>query len=573
MMKWFYDLKIAVKLLISFVVLALIAGIVGLVGVINIRTIDSKYSSLFEDFGVALGDVGDVSAYLQQIRVKLRDVIIAKDMSEKNTYVQDIRNLDQKIKDSMTKFKNSLKTSQGQQLFDELQEGFDAFDPIRDKIISLALAGQEEQAISVVRNEGSAPVKAIDEAVNQLVDLKKSTGRQYSVQYSRNTSTTVYTMLIVVAVAMIMAVCFGIFISRIINKPLMELMGAANKIANGNLNVEVEASTKDEIGDLSKAFDKMARSMNEVLTGINSSAEQVAAGARQVSASGQMLSQSSTEQASSIEEITSSMTEVAAQTTQNAESAREASMLAANVQDRAGEGNQQMQEMLKAMEAINDSSTSISKIIKVIDEIAFQTNILALNAAVEAARAGQHGKGFAVVAEEVRNLAARSAHAAKETTDMIEGSIKKVDLGTKIANQTAEALDKIVNGIAKTAELVVNIAAASNEQAAGINQVNQAIEQVAQTVQTNSATAEESASASEELSSQAEVLKNMVMKFELKDIGAAIQHYINENDRYAAMRNCQKEHYSNLNLEGKNEAAVGSVKMKIALDDREFGKY
>ena len=294
-----------------------------------------------------------------------------------------------------------------------------------------------------------------------------------------------------------------------------EISEVLAQISDGNLNVQTHANYMGDFIAIRDSLADIISSMSEVMGDIGQTADQVASGSRQVSDGSQALAQGSTEQASAIQELTASIAEIASQTKQNAINANHANDLAAVAKVNAEKGNEHMKEMLGSMKEINQSSENISKIIKTIDDIAFQTNILALNAAVEAARAGQHGKGFAVVAEEVRNLAARSAEAAKETTVLIEGSIQKVQNGTKIANETASSLIEIVDGVEKAANLVAGIADASNEQASGIAQVNKGIEQVAQVVQNNSATAEESAAASEELSSQAEILKGMVAKFKI----------------------------------------------------------
>ena len=332
---------------------------------------------------------------------------------------------------------------------------------------------------------------------------------------------------------------------------ISEISFVLGEMSKGNLDVGISAEYRGDFVALKDSINGIVGSLNEVLGEIGTAADQVASGTKQVSDGSQEISQGATEQSSSIEELTASVTQIAEQTRQNAMSANKASELTLSAAGEATRGNESMKAMQDAMAQINEASRSISKIIKVIDDIAFQTNILALNAAVEAARAGVHGKGFAVVAEEVRNLAARSAGAAKETTELIEGSIDKTEAGTRIADETAGALVSIVQGVDTAAQLVREIANASNEQASAITQVNHGIEQLSQVVQTNSATSEEAAAAAEELSSQAELLKSMVGQFNLKNAGKHITAPV------IAAR--------------ASSPALNSA--KIDLTDSDFGKY
>jgi methyl-accepting chemotaxis protein len=284
-------------------------------------------------------------------------------------------------------------------------------------------------------------------------------------------------------------------------------------IADGDLTVEVPvASEKDQLG---MALRTMLNSLGSLIGQIQFSGESIASGSVQVADSSQSLSQGATESAASLEEIAASMTELASQTKLNSENASQANRLVSSAKEAAEQGNRQMQQMVAAMGEINQAGDNISKIIRVIDEIAFQTNLLALNAAVEAARAGQHGKGFAVVAEEVRNLAARSAKAAKETEELIAGSVKKAQDGAAIADDTASSLQEIVEEIAKITDLVGEIAAASNEQSEGIGQVNVGLDQIDQVTQRNTSNAEEGAAAAEELATQAAEMRKMLARFKL----------------------------------------------------------
>jgi methyl-accepting chemotaxis protein len=352
-----------------------------------------------------------------------------------------------------------------------------------------------------------------------------------------------------------------------LSKNLNEKEEIALRIAEGDLTADVPIASDKDV--LSIAMKKMADSLRKIIGHLKTAGEEIAAGAVQVSDASQTLSQGATEQASSLEEINSSMTEMASQTKVNAENAAEADKLAREARQAGMDGNGQMQRMVNAMDEIDQSSQNISKIIKVIDEIAFQTNLLALNAAVEAARAGKHGKGFAVVAEEVRDLAARSSIAAKETAELIENSVVKTRNGSEIANETAQKLDEIVEAIGKVTSLVEEIATASNEQAHGITQVNNGLSQIDNVTQRNTANAEESAAASEELSGQAADVLNLLSRFKVngQDLLSQDQLAITHNERSQ-----DKKRILSANREGLQPPAEEPYRL-ISLGEEEFGSY
>lgn len=362
-----------------------------------------------------------------------------------------------------------------------------------------------------------------------------------------------------------------------------EILTAFEKLAAGNFTFEAKGLIREPLA-------KANHALNESMGHVRQSADQIASGSNQVSDISQSLSQAATQQASSLEEMNSSMNEMAARTKQNAENAIQANSLSADARQAAEHGNVQMQEMVGAMDEINESAQNISRIIKVIDEIAFQTNLLALNAAVEAARAGQHGKGFAVVAEEVRNLAARSAKAANETTAMIESATQKAENGTQIAESTAEALDGIVSGITKVSDLVGEIAVASDEQTQGISQISIGLEQIDEVTQQNTANAVQCAATSEELAAQAHELREMLSHFMLFTRYNAGSRERNAQDNSAprrkdvremapsAAKHAQKKVVQKRLPQGSEDnwgTASGRSDATdfIALDDDEFGRF
>ena len=340
---------------------------------------------------------------------------------------------------------------------------------------------------------------------------------------------TAGTKLLILACALLATVigaAVSFFIVRSITGPVAKAMSLADDLSRGDFSNRLNLDQADEIGRLAGSLDRMAEmlgrndatlktnleNLNEVLVQVDSISLSIDHSSHALSDSGQSLAQAATQAASSIEEISAALTEISAQTKGTVDNAGMANELSATSLDVATAGQQQMDQMVEAMGAIHDSSQNIVKITKVIDEIAFQTNLLSLNAAVEAARAGQHGKGFAVVAEEVRNLAVRSARAAHEITDLILSSVDKVENGNKIAGETSEALVKIVDATDKTATIVKEIAEAASEQAAGIDQITQGVGQVDGATQMVTASSEETAATADELSGMATQLRVIIEK-------------------------------------------------------------
>ena len=328
---------------------------------------------------------------------------------------------------------------------------------------------------------------------------------------NRTTWTSIAIDAAVIAVTTLLAAMIISFIAR----PLNRTARLMDEMSEGDLSSRLDVSTRDEIGDMAASLNGFIEHLAHTMGDIRDASAHVASAADQVSSMSMSLSEGSTEQASAIEEFNASLENIASKTSQNAKDAGRANQLSSTTQERAEQGNAKMNAMLTAMSEINEASGSIFKIIKVIDDIAFKTNILALNAAVEAARAGEYGKGFAVVAQEVRDLAARSAEAARETTDMIQSSITKTAAGSAVARETAEELQEIMELVRQAAELTFAISKSSNDQAVGIDQLRIGLEQITQVVHSNSSSAVESSAASENLLAQAKLLREQVAYFRL----------------------------------------------------------
>nr|WP_320049394.1 methyl-accepting chemotaxis protein [uncultured Desulfuromonas sp.] len=554
-MSFLRNLKIRTKLICGFSLMIFLLLITGYAGYNSSTHLFGNMQLFYSVELPSMDNLIEADRDLQQLLVAERTLIFAHQQGElQSTLLDDYETNLKQVKERMAKFANLSSSSKAQDLYRQFVAALQEWEPVSRQVVN-NVATQPQSAITLSLGEAQEKFEKMRDYIDQSTEVLLSEAKQSELASAAKYRSATLTILITVFAAVLIAVVISWFISNSINKPLSKIVAMLHDMTKGRLDKKLQLETTDEIGLMGRTMDEFVDSMqhdvvrplqmlangdltfnvqpadsedllrnaikkvgedlNQIFAQLQSAGQQVNAGSLSVSDAAQSLSQGATQSAASMEQINSSMNEIGGKIQQTAKNATRADTLANEARNAADNGNRQMTSMVSAMAEINDAGENIRKIIKVIDEIAFQTNLLALNAAVEAARAGQHGKGFAVVAEEVRNLAARSAKAASETAELIEGSAVKTANGSQIAQTTAESLTGIVESITKVSGLIAEIATASNEQSQGISQINLALGQIDNVIQQTTANAEESAATSEQLSSQAVELQQMLGKFKL----------------------------------------------------------
>ncbi len=552
------DMSVRGKITMYSVVLLIFMLVIAGTGLFSSISINKARSNRYNNYAMSEYYLSEAFSNFCNIKVRIRNVVFLyyndaanlQDQKTKiNNYDTEMRRYLQLFEDRMVNLSPEI-----QNQYQKVEDSVDEWMVSMNNQITMAETGRQQAAITDLMNNGRVIADNAENDLATLMDMLQTESDTNNHKVETELSALITILIVVAVVAVIVTFAYAIVLIKAISLPVRKLSEAAKKLAKGDVNVDCVKIHNDDLGELMDAFDEMAAAIreqtkvadiiakgdftvdvvprseqdvlgkalrklvtdeNRTLNNIREAGAQITVGSEQVANASQALAQGSTEQASALQQVTASMDEVTQRTKDNATEASQANTLVNSIKEMAAEGNSQMKSMIQAMDSINESSETISKIIKTIDDISFQTNILALNAAVEAARAGVHGKGFAVVAEEVRNLAAKSASAAGETAEMIEDSIRKVANGTKLAEETARSLDAIVGSIDEIVALISSIAVSSNDQSTAISQIDQAISQVSTVVQTNAATSEQCAAASEELSNQAVTLKNLIGQYKL----------------------------------------------------------
>jgi methyl-accepting chemotaxis protein len=539
-MKWFNNLKISMKLSLGFIAITAIATLIGIIGINELQNVSSNDEILYNDNTVPIVVLGDISNEFLNIRINARDIIYATTQQDKQKFSDNIDQLFAEIAKNLSVYEKTISQDADKKEYDEFVAVHNQYIAAIKKLKELGFSSNQAEAIAYLKGEAGRAGTKESACISKIIEARNNAAQKISINNASTSKSARTTLIIILCVAFGIAILLGYFISRIISTPVKHLTSIADKLSLGDVDVNIESENKDEIGFLTRAFQKMimnvkdqasvinqlsvgnldvkvtpksekdvlnlslermVEKLREVVDGVKTASDYVASGSQELSSSSEELSQGATEQAAAAEEASSSMEEMAANIKQNAENAQQTEKIALKSSEDAKEGGKAVKETADAMKEIAGK-------ISIIEEIARQTNLLALNAAIEAARAGEHGKGFAVVASEVRKLAERSQTAAAEINKLSASSIK-------VAERAGEMLSQIVPNIQRTAELVQEIAASSNEQNSGSEQINSAIQQLDQVIQQNASASEQMASTAEELSSQAEQLQDTIAFFKL----------------------------------------------------------
>ncbi|MET0323098.1 MAG: methyl-accepting chemotaxis protein [Duganella sp.] len=513
-MKWFYDLKIATKLLVSFGVVLLLTLIMGVSSILSTARVNQASSELADNWMPSVrmamelrGDVSDLRRW--QLAHLLND-----EASGYADYEQRINATLAAVKAHREAYEKLISSPEEKALVTAFDQSWTAFLADNSKMLSLSAAGSKDEARALSRNSAKALTDLTD-ATTKLVKLNIDGGDAASdtatATYNTARATSIALLVINIGIGLALAVA----VARIVSAPLREAVSVASAVAEGDLTRDIQVKSACETGQLMQALKNMTDNLQALVAQVRSGTDLIATASAEIASGNQDLSSRTEEQASSLEETASSMEELTSTVKQNADNARQANQLAKSASGIATRGGEVVGQVVGTMASINESSRKIEDIISVIDGIAFQTNILALNAAVEAARAGEQGRGFAVVAGEVRNLAHRSAAAAKDIKQLIGDSVQKVEAGSQLVNEAGTTMNEIVSSITRVTDIMAEISSASNEQSDGIEQVNTAITQMDTVTQQNAALVEESAAAAESMQSQAAQLSDIVSVFKI----------------------------------------------------------
>ena len=498
----FKNMKIGVRLGIGFGLVVVLMVAIAAIGITRMAVLNESLDNINKDKWPKVLLLEDGLAGVNAIGLGARDLLLAADKTGVQSAKDRILEGRSNIGKAWEKLKPMLVQPKGIEMFQLILESREKYIAAQDQIIKLVEDGKAEEGRAFLESEFRPAANEYRKRVNDLIQfqgaLMTELGNAATEQY--NQARTL--MLGMSVAAFLFAAVIAFWVTRSITRPLGEAVGVANSLSEGDFSVKIEVRSKDETGMLLNAMKNMVEKLSQIITEVRSAADNLSSASEEVSATAQSLSQASSEQAASVEETSASIEQMSASIGQNTENAKVTDGMASKAAKEATEGGEAVKETVTAMK-------SIAGKIGIIDDIAYQTNLLALNAAIEAARAGEHGKGFAVVAAEVRKLAERSQVAAQEIGELAGGSVD-------MAERAGKLLDEMVPSINKTSDLVQEITAASEEQSAGVGQINTAMSQLNQITQQNASSSEELAATAEEMSSQAEQLQQAMSFFHLE---------------------------------------------------------